>query len=77
MLDFNYQLYLPFQGFFIWNQLHRVWLTIVLEYYFLVLFKSLTSVLVSVSRFPPIYYRDYLSQRYKETHADLRVYGKQ
>ncbi|WJX54216.1 hypothetical protein P8452_40125 [Trifolium repens] len=28
-------------------------------------------------KFPPIYYRDYLSQRYKETHADLRVYGKQ
>ncbi|XP_004503479.1 kihadalactone A synthase LFS-like [Cicer arietinum] len=28
-------------------------------------------------KFPPIYYRDYLSQRYKETHANLLVYSKQ
>ncbi|XP_061371131.1 2-oxoglutarate-Fe(II) type oxidoreductase hxnY-like [Gastrolobium bilobum] len=26
-------------------------------------------------KFPPIYYRDYLSQRYKVTHADLHIYN--
>ncbi|CAK8579500.1 unnamed protein product [Lathyrus sativus] len=28
-------------------------------------------------KYAPIYYKDYLSQRYKETHADLLVYDKQ
>ncbi|KAK7358377.1 hypothetical protein VNO77_00304 [Canavalia gladiata] len=28
-------------------------------------------------KFAPIYYRDYLSLRYKETHADLNIYMKQ
>ncbi|KAI4347067.1 hypothetical protein L6164_007916 [Bauhinia variegata] len=28
-------------------------------------------------KFPPVIYRDYLSQRYRDTHADLNVYKKQ